>query len=73
MTDRLGPFKTNLVCEGDCLELIPQLPDGSLDIVVTSPPYWGQRTSMGIGVEEDPRLPQLPHSGLWTAYSKAAG
>ena len=32
------------------------LTDESVDILVTSPPYWGQRTSKGIGVEEDPRI-----------------
>ena len=31
------------------------LPDRCVDVVVTSPPYWGQRESMGIGTEEDPR------------------
>jgi DNA modification methylase len=31
------------------------LPDETIDIVITSPPYWGQRVSNGIGVEEDPR------------------
>ena len=41
--------------QGDCLELIPLLPDGCVDVVVTSPPYWGQRESMGIGTEKDPR------------------
>ena len=40
---------------GDCLELIPRLPDASIDVVVTSPPYWGQRQSLGNGTEEDPR------------------
>lgn len=51
----LEPFKLNRAHEGDCLELIPQLPDESIDIMVTSPPYWGQRHSKGMGVEEDPR------------------
>lgn len=51
----IGPFQANTVHEGDCLELIPQLPDESIDVVVTSPPYWGQRHSNGTGVEEDPR------------------
>jgi DNA modification methylase len=32
-----------------------QLPDDCLDVAVTSPPYWGQRGSDGIGLEEDPR------------------
>ncbi len=43
------------VFQGDCLDLIPRLPDASIDIVVTSPPYWGQRDSLGGGTEKDPR------------------
>ena len=43
------------VVVGDCRELIPRLADDSVDVVVTSPPYWGQRTSAGTGVEADPR------------------
>jgi DNA modification methylase len=67
----------NCVTEGDCLELIPHLPDASIDVVVTSPPYWGQRTSNGTGTEEDPRdylsflisvftalRPKLKHAGI---------
>lgn len=52
---KVGPFEVNRVACGDCLELIPQLPDESIDVAVTSPPYWGQRLSNGVGVEEDPR------------------
>jgi DNA modification methylase len=52
----LGPFPLNTVVGGDCKELIAQLPDESVDVAVTSPPYWGQRTSGGHGVEEDPRV-----------------
>lgn len=44
------------VYNGDCSTLIEQLPSESIDIIITSPPYWGQRTSSGIGVEEDPRV-----------------
>lgn len=43
------------VYEGDCLSLIPELPNRSIDLVVTSPPYWGQRQSLGNGTETDPR------------------
>ena len=43
------------VTQGDCRELIPLLPDASIDVVVTSPPYWGQRVSHGTGAEDDPR------------------
>lgn len=52
---RLGPYVLDTTTQGDCLELIPALPDDSIDVVVTSPPYWGQRTSLGTGVEADPR------------------
>lgn len=53
--DRLGPFRLDTVVTGDCRELIPRLPAGSVDVVVTSPPYWGQRPSAGTGEEPDPR------------------
>ncbi len=52
---RLGPYPLNAVVAGDCLQLVDALPEESLDIVVTSPPYWGQRTSQGTGIEPDPR------------------
>lgn len=55
MTASLGPFALNSVTKGDCLTLIPQLPDASIDVLVTSPPYWGQRLSLGTGTEDDPR------------------
>jgi DNA modification methylase len=52
---QLGSFDLNSVIEGDCLKLIQELPDNSIDILATSPPYWGQRLSSGTGTEEDPR------------------
>lgn len=52
---KVGPFELNRVACGDCLQLIAELPDESIDVAVTSPPYWGQRLSNGVGVEEDPR------------------
>ena len=45
----------NKVLCGDCLSIVDTLPDECVDIIVTSPPYWGQRTSNGVGVEDDPR------------------
>ena len=51
----IGPYPRNRVVAGDSFALIPSLPDESIDIVVTSPPYWGQRLSLGVGVEADPR------------------
>ena len=53
--ENLGEFQLNRAHVGDCLELARRLPPESIDVIVTSPPYWGQRTSGGIGVEADPR------------------
>ena len=75
----IGPFPLNHVTHGDCRHLVPELPDNSVDMLVTSPPYWGQRISKGAGTEEDPRqyldfltdlfarvLPKLkPHGLVW--------
>lgn len=55
VTQKVGPFELNRVFLGDCLEMATKLPDESIDIIVTSPPYWGQRMSEGMGVEDDPR------------------
>jgi DNA modification methylase len=52
---KVGPYLVNRVALGDCAELAAELPDESVDVLVTSPPYWGQRMSTGMGVEEDPR------------------
>ena len=55
MLDKIGPFERDAVTAGDCRELIANLPHESIDVLVTSPPYWGQRLSKGFGVEDDPR------------------
>jgi DNA modification methylase len=52
---KLGPYPLNAVAVGDCALLARALPEQSIDVIVTSPPYWGQRTSLGTGVEGDPR------------------
>jgi len=76
-TQLLGPFPLDAVTAGDCRKLVLDVPDESVDVVVTSPPYWGQRTSGANGVEADPRaylaelteiftalLPKLKQSGI---------
>ena len=55
MDEGIGRFARNQVYLGDCNDLVGDLADESIDVVVTSPPYWGQRLSSGMGVEEDPR------------------
>ncbi|MCD6387747.1 MAG: site-specific DNA-methyltransferase, partial [Methanophagales archaeon] len=42
------------IIEGDCIELIKKIPSKSIDLVITSPPYYKQRDWMGIGNEETP-------------------
>jgi DNA modification methylase len=39
----LGPFEVPGYHVGDCRRLLAQLPDESVDCVVTSPPYWALR------------------------------
>lgn len=36
---KIGPFDCCSVVQGDCLELMKQLPDGCVDAVITDPPY----------------------------------
>ena len=48
-------LKRNLTTAIDAETGSQHLKNESVEIIVTSPPYWGQRTSKGIGVEEDPR------------------
>ncbi|HXW44113.1 MAG TPA: site-specific DNA-methyltransferase [Streptosporangiaceae bacterium] len=66
-TDRLGPFPVDAVTSGDCRTLIQDLPADSVDVVVTSPPYWGQRTSAANGIEADPRSYLNSLTGVFAA------
>lgn len=34
----------HLLLEGDSFDVLPMLPSNSVDLVITSPPYWGHRT-----------------------------
>ena len=54
-TKTLGSWRLNEVNETGALEGLKATPPDCLDVVITSPPYWGQRQSNGIGCEEDPR------------------
>jgi DNA modification methylase len=66
--NRVGPYLLNSVALGDCNDLVRALPDESIDVLVTSPPYWGQRTSKGSGVEDDPRHYVQSLTGFFTAF-----
>jgi DNA modification methylase len=51
-----SPSTTPLLLYGDALDVLRELPDESIDFVMTSPPYWGKReyANGGIGLEDDP-------------------
>jgi DNA modification methylase len=52
---QIGPFALDATYNIDCLSGLRELPSDCLDVVVTSPPYWGQRGASGLGSEVDPR------------------
>lgn len=37
--ERLGPFEENTIVVGDCLDIMPQMPDGCVSLVLTDPPW----------------------------------
>lgn len=51
----VGPWRLDKTHNADCLTGLQSMPDESVDLIVTSPPYWGQRGSSGLGSEADPR------------------
>ena len=52
-----GADLTPLLLQGDARRVLAQLPEHSIDCVMTSPPYWGKREYArgGIGLERDYR------------------
>jgi DNA modification methylase len=54
-TQTIGPWRLNAVHQTNSLTGLKQVPDASFDVIVTSPPYWGQRGDAGLGTEPDPR------------------
>src|ERR1041385_2808176 len=43
----------NRIYKGDCFELIKELPDHSIDLIVTSPPYGNRRKATYGGIDPD--------------------
>lgn len=56
---KIGPYQCCSVVQGDCLELMKQLPDGCVDAVITDPPY-----GLGFkGKSWDSHIPEwFPHA-----------
>lgn len=49
---QLAPF-LNRILLGDCREVLKQLPDESIDLIITSPPYADQRKEVYGGIHPD--------------------
>ena len=50
-------LETNKVYIGNCLDVLKTFPDESIDMCITSPPYWGLRdygVDNQLGLEETP-------------------
>jgi len=54
----------NKIIQGDCLEVMKEIPDNSIDTIITSPPYWSCRSYLPendenkkfeIGLEDHPQ------------------
>lgn len=59
----------NVLEHGDCLELMKEIPDGSVDLVVTDPPYLIETTGSGIYKQADKQyVKQL--NGMKDGFSK---
>ncbi|HVX15930.1 MAG TPA: DNA methyltransferase [Pirellulales bacterium] len=64
--------RTNSVVQGDCRDLISRLPDNSVDLVFTSPPYADQRKGHYQGVSERlyPLFTREWMAALWPKLSE---
>ena len=61
----------NRVHQGDCLDLLPGLPDASIGLVVTSPPYnLSQTSGGGIGRRRDPLWQRAADGGIAHGYDQ---
>src|SRR3954466_2354761 len=52
MVARVRELRNEIIC-GDCLDVLADVPAGSVDLVVTSPPYADQRKAAYGGVHAD--------------------
>lgn len=61
------PIMINTVSHGDCMGLIPGLPDGTINLTVTSPPYAEQRKGIypSVRAEDYPEFTLRWMSALW--------
>lgn len=63
----LKDFSVNTIIQGDCLEIMKKLPDESIDLIITSPPY-NLKNSTGNGMK-DGRGGKWKNAELINGYS----
>ena len=66
-SDALGEWRNKILC-GDCLEIMRSMPDGSIDLIVTSPPY-NLKNSTGNGMK-DGRGGKWSNAALLNGYAE---
>lgn len=67
------PFIDTIVC-GDCLDALKSLPDGSVDLIITSPPYADARKRQYGGIHPDRYVEWfLPRAGELMRLLKPTG
>lgn len=54
-------MEINKIYQGDTLEILKQMPDESVDCIITSPPYWRLRD---YGVELNPKYVEVINKRL---------
>ncbi len=59
MTQNLGKDYLNSVLNGNCLDVLKSVPDNSIDLIVTSPPYDNLREYEGYDFEFEPIAQEL--------------
>lgn len=53
---KIGPFDCYTIIQGDCLEVMPQLPVDKIPLVITDPPYGIEYVSAGGPRATDPNI-----------------
>nr|DAW81189.1 MAG TPA: adenine-specific methyltransferase [Caudoviricetes sp.] len=48
----MSKLETNYIEQGDCFKLLKNIPDNSIDLVLTDPPYEFRANSFGGGKQE---------------------
>lgn len=63
-TQRIGEFELNKIYCMDCLEGLKKIPDNSVDLVVTDPPYFFEAHSRGFAGEREKLFMGLKEIGV---------